>query len=223
MTIRERKGLRITLIKMDILMADIHRIWSSVQSPYAVPKRKLGEARSILISDPKRAYKLMCKARKDMVEESKAAQEYNHYRAVIPQINDSVVRDLDSRYKDCLEKGDYKAARNVAIKLSRTDAVIRARHSVTIKLTSSDATSLTYALENNSIQDMTIRILKITDGQMEMESDMRYPFIIRRNTRTEVVFRHDWPVSDTVQVYLEYTDDGIVKTHSFETVTNSRL
>ena len=92
-----------------------------------------------------------------------------------------------------------------------------------INCTSSDETSLTYTIENNSIQDITIRVLKIMDGQREIESDMRYPFIIRKNTRMEVVFRHYGSISNMIQVYLEYTDDGIVKTHSFVTTTDSRL
>ena len=223
MTVKERRGLRITLIRMDMLMDDIHRIWSTVPSSYVVPKRRLGEARSVLVSDSKRACRLISKARREIIEESKAAQEYNRFRNIIPQIDDPIVRDLDRRYNGSLEKGDYKTARNIAIKLSRSDAVIFARHSVTTRLTTLDMTSLTYTIENNSVEDITVRVFRVTGIQRELESDTRYPFIIRRNSKMNVIFKHGGIVSDTVQVYMEYTEGGIVKTHSFETVTSNGL
>ncbi len=65
------KTFKITAVKVDLVMKDICRIISQIESPYTLSKRKLTEARALLYIDTKRAFKLINSAHSDVVEESK--------------------------------------------------------------------------------------------------------------------------------------------------------
>ena len=203
---------KMVAIKMDLLMTDIHRIWSSVHSPYTQQKRTLSDARSVLYSNPKRALKLMRRAREDMISESLAAQEYNRYRLMLPQIDDDEVVSLDSKYQDALSNGKYAAARKYAQKLSSCDAVRSSAHSINVHLESQNDTSLTYVLENSSNEDIIVKRFAVCMDQKQLMSDCVYPFPIRRCTQTRVRFDRAGLSGASTQVSLEYSENGMIKT-----------
>lgn len=210
------KASKLTIIKMDIVMNDIHRIWKSIDSPYVSGRNKLSEARSILYSNPKRAYKLMCKARSDMVEESKAAQVYNRYKKVIPQLHDKEVSDLVKKYEGALSKGDYKGARKIALKLSDCKSVCSAKQSLSLKFESQTSEALLYSVENSSNHDVTVKRFTVFIGTEKMDSDVVYPFTIHNNSRITVKFSLKAGVRGNAKADIEYFDEDIVKTVSVE-------
>lgn len=207
---------KLTILKMDVVISDIYRIFKSIDSEYTVGKRKLSEARSVLYSDTKKAYRLIRSARKDIVEESKAAQEYNHYRGIISQIDDKAVSELDSRYHELIGSGKYKKAKEVAIRISEYPVIRSSGHSIDVKLNSVSEKGLEYIVTNYSNRNIDVKRFTVFVEAQQLPSDVVYPFTIHHNSTIRVLF--DCTVENAVKasVIFEYTDDGIVKTLSFE-------
>lgn len=217
MTASPINASKITVMKMAIAMDDVIRIWKSVESSYKIAKRRLAEARSLLYSDTKKAYKLVVKARSEIIEESKAAQEYNRYRRVIPQISDDEVSKLDKKYNEALERGDYRGARSIAVKLSECQAIVGSGHSVSVRMESCTGGKLCYVMENESTQDIDIKRFTVNHNGSPLVSDALYPFTIRHNSPMRIRFDC---TDDTVTVIgsVEYTENGIVKVLTFSNV-----
>jgi len=210
------KASKILIIKMDVLMNDIHRLWKNIDSPYTLQKRKLSEARSKLYSDTKLAYKLMKKAHAEMIEESLAAQEYNYFKDIIPQIKDYRVENLNSKYHEELLKGNYKKACEIAKKISLSEVIVNTGHSIEVKLEESNKDSITYVVRNESTENIPIRRFVVTMNQVTLQSDMTYPFVISHNTYKRIHFSRTGSESDHVKLFVEYEEDGLVKTMSIQ-------
>ncbi|WP_400249731.1 hypothetical protein [Methanomethylophilus alvi] len=197
-------------------MADIYRIWKSVDSEYILGRRKLADARSLLYSNTKKAYKLMCKARKDVVEESKAAQEYNCYCDIISQIEDRKVSELNQKYLDQLRNGDFKKARDTAVKISQCPIIKNSKHSVDIKLTSRTENAFSYTVINTSNKNLIVKRFAVYDDNFQLGSNVVYPFTIRHNSSMHISFEFESLSANKVSVIFEYSEDGIVKTLTFD-------
>ena len=211
------KASKITVMKMALTMEDIVRIFRSVESEYTVARRRLAEAHSILYKDPKKAYRLILKANAEMIEESRAAQEYNRFRRIIPQVTDAELSKLDSKYKQAIEKGDYKAAREAAVQMSKCKVITDAGHSISARLVSQGDGKLCYLLENASTQDVIIKRFNVICGGTVLKSDVSYPFAVRHNSPLRVFFDCE-DSKETASASIEYSENGIVKVLSFESV-----
>ena len=207
---------KLTIIKMDIVTKDIYRVWKSVDSPYEIGRSELSEARSILYSNPKRAYRLMCKARSNMVEESKAAQEYNHYKKIISQLHDKEVSDLVRKYDEALSKGDYKSARKIAVKIAGCKSVRSVKQAVFLKLESQANGALLYSVENIANHNVTVKRFTVFIGTEKLDSDVEYPFTVHSNSKINVRFSLKADAKGNVKADLEYLDEDLVKTVSVE-------
>ena len=214
------KASKIMIFKMDVAMKDIHRICTSVSSEYLVAKRKLSDAHSLLYKDTKKAYKLILKARDDVVEESKAAQEYNRYREILPQIEDSTVSELNAKYLNSLKSGDYKKARETAIKLAQCEVVKGSGHSIDIKI-GVYSEKLLFNVTNLSCDDICIKRFIVTAAGGQLSSDTIYPFVIRHNSMIPVSFAYEC-VPDSVFLIVEYSEEGLVKHQSFDVALKVR-
>ncbi len=210
------KASKILIIKTDAIMGDIYRLWKNIESPYSIQKRMLSEARSKLYSDTKTAYKLMKKAHAEMIEESLAAQEYNHFKDIIPQIRDKKIEGLNDKYHDELLKGNYKKAYEIAKKISLSEAIVNSGHSIEVKLEESNNDFITYVVRNESNNDITIRRFVVTINQSVLHSDMAYPFVIGHNTYERLKFSRTWSESDHVKLFVEYEENRLVKTMSIQ-------
>ncbi len=210
------KASKLTIIRMDVVISDIYRIWKSVDSEYVNGRRKLSDARSLLYSDTKKAYKLLCKARDDIIEESKAAQEYNHFKGIITQIDDKEVSELNRKYKDQLVSGDFKKARETAIKISQCRIIKDSSHSIDVKMDSESGKSISFTLSNSSAKSIVVKRFAAYIGESQLGSNTVYPFTIHHNSTMRISFSKDDREGSKVAVILEYSEDGIVKTISFE-------
>lgn len=210
------KAPKLVVIKMDIAMNDIRRICGSVDSEYAVAKKRLLEARSILYSDTKRAGKLISKARRDVIEESKAAQVYNPYRLIIPQIEDDEVASLNQRYRDRLLNGDFKKARDIAVKISQCDSIKSSGHSMEVSLDSVTDDLLDYVAVNTSNKDLVVKRFAVYIDGTKLAADIVYPFNMHHNSTLHVKFDRKGIRGSKASVVFEYTEDDIVKTLVFD-------
>lgn len=214
------KTTKLTVIKMDVIMTDIRRIWMSVDSDYTIAKRKLLEAKSILYSDIKKAYKLIYKAHRDVVEESKAAQEYNLYRDAIAQVDDKEVRILDQRYRDQILNGDYRKARETAIRISQCEIIKGIGHSMNVVLESVTDDHLGYNVINISSRNLVVKRFAVYIDGTQLVSDVVYPFSMHHNSTIHVRFDREGVKGSKASVIFEYTEDDIVKMITFDTPIN---
>lgn len=218
MTSSPIKASKLTIIKMDVAMTDIHRIWKSVDSEYVYGKRKLSDARSLLYKDTIKAYKLIRKARDDIIEESKAAQEYNRYRDIVSQIDDKEVHELDEKYLDSLRNGNFKKARETAVRISQCKIIKDSGHSIEVKLESSSKGHLIFDVTNTSNSDLIVKRFAVFVSGQQLSSDTVYPFTIHHNAKIKISFTCDVTDESEASVLFEYSESGIVKTLSFSTL-----
>lgn len=207
---------KLLAIRESSVMDDICRIFREVESEYHIGKEHLLEARALLYSNPKKCFKLMKKARKAFIEESKAAGVYNRYRTIITQLDDSEVTELDRRYREQLRSGSFKKAHETAIALSRCRAVLDSRHSISVRRDPSSSGSLGFIIVNSSRDDIDIRRAAVYSEGRQLASDTIYPFTIHRNSQVGVSFNSDGSVGKSARFQLEYTEKGLAKIIVFD-------
>ena len=206
------KTTKLMAMKMDAVTSNICRIYESVDSQYVLAKRDLTEAKAILRTEPKRSLKLMKKAEKSMISESIAATEYNRSKMFIPQLDDSKLIKLDKEYHDALIKGKFTQAKKIAVQISQLDVIRESGHNISIKVATYDNDKLVLKVTNNSNRDIDIRRFRASEGSKDMIGEINYPMVIRKSSALKVTFNRSSPGPEVANIFLDYEENGIVKT-----------
>lgn len=203
---------KLLAMKLDAVSVDIVRIYDSVESPYYKGKELLTEARSLLLSSPSKSLKLMNKARKMMIRESLAAQEYNRYKTLIPQLDGKRISKFKTEYDNALMAGKYSKAKSIAKEIGRLEPVRKSGHSIVINLGNVTEDKVRLSLTNNSNADIVIRSLNMESNGMKMDSDVAYPFLVSKASTINVTMIRSTEHSKEGHIHLDYEENGIVKT-----------
>ena len=102
-------NVKMDLIRMDMVVKDILRIYEEVPSSYLYPKSELANARALIRSDVKKSLKVAQRARKVFQEESVLASRYNSVRDSIAASGESM-RTLNNEYLKQVSLGKYDDA-----------------------------------------------------------------------------------------------------------------
>ncbi len=203
---------KLLAMRLDAVSSDIIRVSHSVESSYHREKALLVEARSVLFANPKRSLRLMNKARKMMISESLAAQEYNRYRSLIPQLDSEKVTRLSSEYEDALMVGKYSKARKIAVEIGRLEPVRRSGHSITVTPGTVTEEKVRINVKNDSNGDIVIRSFNLESAGNRLDSDIGYPFVLSKASALNITLKRDGSESKEGHLHLDYEENGIVKT-----------
>lgn len=199
-------------MKLDSVSSDILRISHSVESPYYKAKELLIEARSILMLSPKKSLKLMEKARKLMISESFAAQEYNRYKMLLPQLDGKEISKLKVDYDDALRSGKYDKAKELAKRIGEHESVRRSGNSIEVNVGTVSDGKIRLTVSNVSNSDIVIRSLNLESNGNVFDSDTAYPFVVSKASKLTVTMERKSDASKEGHIHLDYEENGIVKT-----------
>lgn len=160
MTGAESFSKRSTIIKMDVVTEDIKRLCEGAPSGYEVAKKYLVEARAILMTNQKKALKLIKKAHSEIKQESVVATEYNAVRERIRFADDRKLEAAEAEYMRCISKGDYKGARKQVHKL--VEGTRELGHPIKVAAYSKAENSIRF--ENTSNRSVVILLVRGVDG-----------------------------------------------------------
>ncbi len=203
---------KLLAMRLDAVSSDIVRICHSVESPYYKEKALLTEARSLLFASPKKSLRLMTKARKMMISESLAAQEYNRYRSLLPQLDSDKVAMLKSEYEKALMAGNYAKARKIALQIGRLEPVRKSGHSIIVTPGTITEDKVRIDVKNDSNGDIVIRSFNLESAGNRLDSDIGYPFVISKASVLNITLKRDGSYSNEGHLHLDYEENGIVKT-----------
>lgn len=201
MTKDDHFGIRIRLMKIDVLTEDIHRIVSEVPSSYEIPKKYLSEARSCIRVDPSKALKLIKKAHKGIREESVVATGYNRIRERVRFSDDKAISKYESKYLEFIAKGNYKAAQKLVKKM--TDSTTGLGHPVSVSFVSKDDDGASLRVSNSS--ERTIVVILVRGGS-GTESLVFEPASFSIAPFSDRLVKCTGELSTTVNLVVEYRD-----------------
>lgn len=204
------RSQKFTVIRFDVISKDIHRIWSSTQSPYALGKNYLFQAKMCMYSDSKKAYKLIRKARREFRREATVAFKYNRMGEVIRQSSDPGIVKVNEAYREALTRGDYSRASKMVKKLSMESVVKKSVDPMEIAFLSMQGCDAAYQLKNVSNSDVTVTKMEFASGSRRLSCDTSYPFVIPGNTscRVRVVLEKG---DREIRAFVEYRDGEIIR------------
>lgn len=199
MTGTESFSKRSTIIKMDVITEDIKRLCEGAPSGYDVAKKYLVEARAILMTNQKRALKLIRKAHSEIKQESVVATEYNAVRERIRFSKDPKIEAAETGYRNCISKGDYKGARKHVQKL--IDRTRELGHPVKVVPYSKNENS--FRLQNTSDRTVVVLLIRGTGNvHMNPASFAIEPF-------ADMVVSCTGIEGCSADITVEYQDSGI--------------
>lgn len=201
-------NVKLNLIRLDMVIKDIHRIWSEVPSSYLYPKSLLAQSRAYVRSDVKKSLSLAGKARKLFQRESILATRYNLVADTI-EISGDVARSERNNYLKCIIDGDYVGAdaslNRISEQVSRSRGI--GAH-VSARLTSSDDGGCVFVLDNNGPYTIMVTSLIVTKGSDRVKTVPQATFSIQPNSVREILV----PASPEIMVSAEYVEHGETKT-----------
>lgn len=203
---------KLLAMRLDAISTDVVRIFRSVESPYYKGKELLAEARAVLLLSPKKSLKLMNKARKIMISESLAAQEYDRYKILISQLDNTKINKFKTDYDEALRAGKYSKAKQIAQRIGSLELVRKSGHSITVELKTITADKVCLVIQNNSNEDIVIRSFNMESNGYQMDSDMAYPFLISKASCLSVTMSRTPYHSNQGHIHLDYEENGIMKT-----------
>ena len=197
-------NVKMNLIKLDMSVKDIHRIWSEVPSGYVYPKSILAQSRAYVRSDVKKALNYSDKARKLFQKESILATRYNSIADRIEHSGENarIQKDYYLRY---VSDGNYKEAEETLDKLVTLVGKSKdiGTH-VSLELTSSDENGCIISFNNSSEYTIMVTSLNVTKGSERVETKPKGTFSIQpKSTRKIEVM-----AAPTITVSADYTEHG---------------
>ncbi len=197
---------RSRILKMDALSEDILRLMKAAPSEYTVAKRLLSDCRAHLMSDQKRACKLMMKALDLVKEESQVAAGYNSIRDRIPLSDDPSASKLDERYHVQIREGDFKGAKKTVSRLNALTSDLA--HPLTITM---HGDGFDIKVSNHSDRTIVIILLRGRCGGSDLVFD---PASFAMAPFSERVVSMEGQSGNEVEITAEYRDGSTERTYT---------
>ena len=195
---------KVRLMKLDVIMKDIVDITSSIESPYIVPKRHLGNARSIFQDQPRKALSTTKRAKRLFIEESKVASEYNRYREIVEETKDEKLINMNSRYLKAIHEGDYKTARLILENMSVSPDIVHPPLRLKLVTESADDTSAVLVATNEFDTNLLITNFNILSDSTT-ESNVYGTMLIQGRESKQITLKSDAKIEYPVKIAITYT------------------
>ena len=205
-------SVKMDLIKLDMVIKDIHHIWSEIPSQYIYPKSILAESRSVFRSNVKKALTIAEKARKQFQKESVIATKYNLISEQIPSSGETAKR-LNSEYKVSIAEGDYQKSEEILESLIPQVSKSADKGSfLSVELSSSDDAGCVLICRNDSDYMISVASLCVTKGSEKLQTDPKNTFTVQGKSSRMVKVSAPAPV----HVSLIYSERGENKSIDLE-------
>lgn len=197
-------NIKMNLIKLDMSVKDIRRIWLEVPSGYVYPKSILAQSRAYVRSDVKKALNYSDKARKVFQKESILATRYNSIAGRIEHSGESARIQRDC-YLRQISDGDYKEAEETLNKLVTIVGKSKdiGTH-MSLELTSSDEDGCILSFINSSEYTIMVTSLNVTKGSERVETNPKRTFSVQPKSIRKV----EVMATPTITVSADYTEHG---------------
>ncbi len=197
-------NVKMDLIKMDMVVKDIRRMWSEIPSKYTYPKGLLAESRAVFRTDVKKALRIAIRARKAFQEESVLATMYNSVSEKIPACGDHA-RFRNTEYLGALVMGDYVAAKEILDELvSISERSCRNVTNLSAGFVSSDENGCVIQFSNSGDSPISVMSMSVTSGSEKLKTEPRNTFSIQANSVRKVTVSGVPPI----HIALQYTERG---------------
>ena len=207
-------NVKMDLIKMDMVVKDIGRLWSEIPSKYTYPKGLLAESRAVFRTDVKKALRIAIKARKVFQEESVLATKYNSISEKIPACGDHA-RFRNTEYLSALVKGDYVTAQAIFDELvGIAERSCQNVTNLTAELVSSDENGCIIQFSNSGDSPISVMSMSVTSGSEKLKTEPRNTFSVQANSVRKLTVSGTPPF----HIALQYTERG--ENRSFESEMN---
>ncbi len=197
-------NVKMDLIRLDMAVKDIHRLWSGSPSDYTHPKSYLAQSRAYVRSDVKKALYYADKARKAFQKESVLASRYNAVADMVEYSGEDA-RVQRNHYLKYVSEGDYRSAEEALEKVVR--AVGRSEGigtHVSVEVLSSDDSGCVVSIRNVSDYTLMVTGLSVTHGSEAVRTDPKATFSVQPKSTRKIAVSAPLPVS----VHIEYTEHG---------------
>jgi len=185
------------LIKMDIIVQDIYRIWKETPSDYIYGKSILSKSRGLTRSNLKKACSLADKARKYFREEADLAVRFNMIEGKMDRRNGNVVATI-SEYHRCLSVGEMKEAESCLDKLMRMTSSVERSKVLLEKISGSDGSTV-LSIRNDKASMVTVESVSAYSNGEKVKVEPSPPFPVYSNSSKDITIRSG-PSSLSVKV-----------------------
>lgn len=205
-------NVKMDLIKLDVVIKDIHHMWSEVPSEYIFPKSILAESRAALRTNVKKSLALAQKAHKLFQQESTLATRYNLVSEKIPKAGETA-RHQNSVYLKSLAEGEYDRA-EIALEtiiktVSGSDCV---DPHIAAELVSTDDSGCVILFTNQGENSISVMGMNVTHGSEKVKTEPRNTFTISGKGSRKVIVSAPSPI----HVTLQYMDKSETKSFDVE-------
>ena len=198
-------NVKMDLIRLDMAVKDIHRIWSEVPSDYTYPKSLLAQSRALVRSDVKKALNYADKARKLFQKESVLATRYNSIADKVENSGENA-RVQRNHYLKYVSDGDYKNAEETLDKvISMVGKSEGIGTHVTLELISSDENGCVLSFNNTGEYTVMVTTLNVTKGSERVKTNPKATFSVQPKSVRKVTVSSSPP---GITVSAEYTEHG---------------
>jgi len=208
MTLVERK----TVMEIESIVDDIHRITEGVPSGYAVPANELEAARSLLRQNPRKSLRQVERARELYRQESEIVAMYGRISAAVSVSAEPEAADLDRRYHEAILVGDYRTARKAVRRLTQ---ILDVRELEPLRVSSFGLSAGGCAFTITSSTDSTVVVtgLRVSAGDSRLVTDPLPSFVMQPMGTRRVLCKSEAPSQcDEVTVVMEYEYSGRSRT-----------
>ena len=179
----EGMKLKFSLMKLDILMDDIVRIYETTPSEYVSGKKILAEARCLVRTNIKKSLRLAKKAKSEFDKEAVLAVRYNRMKDKIDE-TDGNLSTMNADYKRCLTNGDFAMATEF---LEKMIAYVPrySKDDYQLEIASTGDSSTTLSIKNNTNHMVSVESITVSSNGNPVETDCKTPFALRSNATIE--------------------------------------
>lgn len=170
-------NVKMDLIRMDMVVKDILRIYEGVPSPYLFPKAELAKSRALVRTDVKKALKIARKALTIFQEESVIATRYNAIKDSI-LLSGETLRIQNNDYLKLVSQGDYDEAGKVLDDLSSKIKGAYLEYKVTVSLSSSDEAGSVLCVSNQADFHSIVSDFTVTKDSDSVKTDPGHTFTV---------------------------------------------
>ena len=197
-------SVKMDLIKLDMVVKDIHHIWSEIPSRYIIPKSTLAEARSVFRSNVKKALAVAEKARRQFQKESVIATRYNLIAEQVPEAGETAKR-LNNDYNVSISAGEYDKAEGILDSLIPLVSKSLDKESmISMELLSSDDEGCILMVRNGGDYPVSVSAFSVTKGSEKVRTEPRNTFTVQGKSSRKITVSASAPV----HVSMQYTERG---------------
>jgi len=161
------------IAKAQTMADDAKDIMKAIESPYVEAKRNLSDYESALKFKPSKAYKYASKGYTAAVLESEAAKTYTQAVEMLAsqnKMNDSKIKSMDQKYRNCIATGNTKAAKDIAYRLYSEAS--RNPDAAPLKVSLDDSTisdgELEVVISNRESKPIVVNSIACRSGSQEL-------------------------------------------------------